>query len=255
MPVPDDVLTRFSNRAADYALARPSYSPAAIDAALEGLGEPRGLVAADIGAGTGISSRLLARRGVRVYAIEPNAPMRHQGEQDSDPHIEWRDATGESTGLGARSVDLVLCAQAFHWLDAQRALAEFRRILKPGGRAAVLWNVLDESDDFSKGYATIVARHATDPPQSPWFTGVASPFPGAEGWVLDRTVRTPNAQTLDRAGLLRRALSASYSPTSGPAHESLVGELEALFDRHSRDGVVTLRYQTEIHLCESSAST
>ena len=81
--VPDDPLlsdlsptTRFSGRAADYVRHRPGYPAAAIAAVLRGLGDPVRLVAADVGAGTGISSRLLAERGVRVLAIEPNAEMR-----------------------------------------------------------------------------------------------------------------------------------------------------------------------------------
>lgn len=82
-------LSRFSDRAADYAKHRPSYPTPAIDAILEGFGEPPQLVAADIGAGTGISSRLLAERGVRVIAIEPNAAMR----EAASPHplVEFRE--------------------------------------------------------------------------------------------------------------------------------------------------------------------
>lgn len=255
MTVPADVLTRFSDRASDYAKRRPSYPAEAIDAALEGLGDPGRLIAADIGAGTGISSRLLAERGVRVLAIEPNGPMRAQGEAERHPLVEWRDATGESTGLAAHSIDLIVCAQAFHWLDAPRALAEFRRILKPGGRAAVIWNVLDERDALSQGYAKTVAAHATDPPQSPWFTGVSSPFPGASGWGAPRTSIAPNSQTLDGEGFVRRALSASYSPTSGPAHDALVGDLTDLFQTHAKNGVVCLRYVTETHLCETCAAS
>ena len=64
-----DPTGRFSNRAHDYAKHRPSYPDAAVDAILLGLGAPPDLVAADVGAGTGISSRLLASRGVRVIAI------------------------------------------------------------------------------------------------------------------------------------------------------------------------------------------
>ncbi|MBC7773083.1 MAG: SAM-dependent methyltransferase, partial [Pyrinomonadaceae bacterium] len=67
---------RFSDRAEDYKKYRPSYPPDAIDAILDGLGPPASLLAADIGAGTGISSTLLAERGVRVFAVEPNPAMR-----------------------------------------------------------------------------------------------------------------------------------------------------------------------------------
>jgi SAM-dependent methyltransferase len=112
-----DPTGRFTNRAEDYAKHRPSYPDAAIDAVLMGLGAPPDLVAADVGAGTGISSRALAARGLRVVAIEPNAAMRAKAEPH--PRVEWRDGTGERTGLPPASVDLVLCAQAFHWLDPE----------------------------------------------------------------------------------------------------------------------------------------
>ncbi len=94
---------RFSDRAGDYAKYRPSYPAAAIDSILEGLDEPS--VAADIGAGTGISSRLLAERGVRVVAIEPNAEMR----QAALPHplVSFHNGTAENTNLPNASVKVV----------------------------------------------------------------------------------------------------------------------------------------------------
>ena len=71
-----DSVTRFDDRASDYVRYRPSYPVAAIDWILEGVGPPATLVAADVGAGTGISARLLGDRGVRVLAIEPGVKMR-----------------------------------------------------------------------------------------------------------------------------------------------------------------------------------
>src|SRR5262245_30605191 len=87
---------RFEDRAADYSRFRPSYPAAAIDAAFAGLGAPPTLVAADVGAGTGISSRLLASRGARVIAIEPNAKMR--AAAGPHPFVEWRDGRAEALG-------------------------------------------------------------------------------------------------------------------------------------------------------------
>ncbi|MBN3947811.1 MAG: methyltransferase domain-containing protein [Nostoc sp. NMS7] len=81
-------LNRFSERAEDYVKYRPSYPADAIDIILEGLGENSQLVATDIGAGTGIDSRLLAERGVNVIAIEPNAAMREAAKPH--PLIEFR---------------------------------------------------------------------------------------------------------------------------------------------------------------------
>src|SRR4051812_29902068 len=127
---------RFSDRARDYVRFRPSYPSEAIDEVLRGL--PAGIVCADVGAGTGISARLVADRGVKVIAVEPNAAMRGA----ATPHelVEWRAGTAEATGLGTAAVDLVVCAQAFHWFDPARALEEFHRILRPGGRVALMWN-------------------------------------------------------------------------------------------------------------------
>ncbi|MGH2570868.1 MAG: class I SAM-dependent methyltransferase, partial [bacterium] len=126
---------RFTDRAADYVRYRPDYPAAAIDHVLNGLGDPSRLTAADVGAGTGISSRLLAERGTRAVAIEPNAAMRAAAEPH--PRVEWRDGTAEDTRLAAASMDLVLCAQAFHWFRQEEAVAEFARVLRPRGRLVV----------------------------------------------------------------------------------------------------------------------
>ena len=93
----EDSTTRFGARAQAYAAFRPSYPPAAIEAALDGLGDPNSLTIADVGAGTGISARLFSERGVSVIAIEPNARMREAAEQHS--RVTWRDGTAEQTHL------------------------------------------------------------------------------------------------------------------------------------------------------------
>lgn len=240
--------SRFSARAADYARFRPDYPPAAVEHILDDLGDPERLVSADIGAGTGISARLLASRGVQVCAVEPNAEMRAAAELH--PRITWHDGTAEATGLPGASVDLVLCAQAFHWFRQPEAIAEFDRILRIPGRLALMWNARERADPLTRGY--IEAIHA-----------VNGEHP-AERKELDPTVvgesgrfRAParqvfaHAQTLDREGLLGRAISASYVPRVGPLLQELSRRLDALYERH-RDsrGLVTLRYRTEVWLAE-----
>src|SRR5439155_4436241 len=149
---------RFTDRAGDYVRYRPDYPAKAIDAVLGGLGDPALLVAADLGAGTGISARLLAERGVRVFAVEPNAAMR--GEAAPHERVTWRDATAEATGLATESLDLLLCAQAFHWFRQRDALVEFHRVLRPRGRLALVWNSRDRSDRLTLGY--VEAIHAVN---------------------------------------------------------------------------------------------
>src|SRR5438552_17882739 len=107
---------RFGDRAQDYRRYRPHHPAAALNAILEGLGEPAELEAADVGAGTGIASRQLAAHGVRVLAVEPNAEMR--AAAIPHPGIEWRAGTGEATGLDSGVGGPGRCAQASHWFRA-----------------------------------------------------------------------------------------------------------------------------------------
>ncbi len=238
--------TRFGDRAAAYAAGRPDYPAAAIDAVLERLGDrPR---VADVGAGTGISSRLLAARGCAVDAVEPNAEMR--GAAADVPGIVWHAATGEATGLDAASVNLVCCAQAFHWLDAAAAVAEFHRILVPGGRLALVWNVHDADDPATAAYRAVILAHETEPPTSPWATEIdvaGRIAPHFRGYGL---LRVPHEQQLDETGLLRRAASSSYLPRSGPAAAALAGDLRALFGERAEQGRFRIRYRCEVHLAE-----
>ena len=237
---------RFSDRAADYAKYRPSYPAVAIDSILEGLDNPSQLVAADIGAGTGISSRLLAERGIRVLAIEPNAEMR----QAALPHplVEFHDDTAEHTNLLNASVDLVVCFQSFHWFDPKPTLVEFRRILKPNGRLAVVWNDRDREDKFTQSYTRLVQIASNNHPAESRLVSVdpllASPlFPNV------RCHTFAYRQELDLDGLIGRVMSVSYIPRSGLAHQQLVSDLKELYTR-SRDqnGSVYLVYRTSVYL-------
>jgi SAM-dependent methyltransferase len=232
---------RFADRAADYVVGRPSYPDAAIDALFDGLGDPREVLVADVGAGTGISSRLLAARGAHVLAIEPNAAMRQAAEPHAD--VEYLDATGESTGLEEASVDLVTAFQAFHWVDHAKALREFVRILRPGGRAAVVYNERDERDPFTAAYGALVRRYSTDNTEQ-WRENAVAAFEAFEAWHTPRRLTFYHAHVLDLDGVIARARSSSYLPKDGPAGEALHAEIRDLVARFARDGVVTMAIET-----------
>jgi SAM-dependent methyltransferase len=133
----------FTGLAGNYSKYRPTYSESVLTALLSLVNKPiADIDAADVGAGTGIWSRMLAQRGCRtVVAVEPNDDMRAAGIKDStDLAIEWSQGTGERTGLEDQSKDALSMASSFHWVDFEQGLEEFSRILRPQGRFAALWN-------------------------------------------------------------------------------------------------------------------
>lgn len=129
----------FTGLAKDYAAYRPGYSPFITDllASLIGGGAP----AADVGAGTGIWSRQLARAGFKLTAVEPNDEMRKFGEAaNAETAIAWRKGSAEQTGLADASCRLLSMASSFHWTDFDAAIAEFDRVLTKDGYFLALWN-------------------------------------------------------------------------------------------------------------------
>ncbi len=131
----------FSPQAEAYALARPGYPTKLIDRLIEHVGCAPGDTVADVGAGTGIFTELLAERGFRVSSVEPNAAMRAEARPRDG--VEWFDGSFETTGLGDASQAWVVAAQAFHWADPALALPEVCRVLVAGGPFTVLWNNRD----------------------------------------------------------------------------------------------------------------
>ena len=225
-----DSVTRFDDRASDYVRYRPSYPAAAIDRILEGLGPPDRLVAADIGAGTGISARLLGDRGVRVLAVEPGVAMR--GAAAAHPNVTWIGGTAEATGLASGVVGLVLAAQAFHWFRPPQALAEFARILEPSGRLAIMWNRRSTTDPLTAGFrqAILDVGGETAAERMPFDADVVSGS-GLFSPVVRATF--PNAQRLDLEGVIGRARSASGVPKTGALGEQLVSMLRDLHARYA----------------------
>jgi len=128
----------FGTVADRYDRYRPGYAAAAVVWALGG----RPLRVADLGAGTGILSRLLRRLGHEVVAVEPDDRMRARLTKAS-PGITILAGAAEEIPLPDRSVDAVVAGQAYHWFDTDRAHPQIARVLRPGGVFAVLRNDAD----------------------------------------------------------------------------------------------------------------
>ncbi|MBW4533588.1 MAG: class I SAM-dependent methyltransferase [Pleurocapsa minor HA4230-MV1] len=242
--------SRFSDRAQDYAKYRPSYPSEAIDCILAGL-DTSG-IAADIGAGTGISSRLLADRGVKVIAIEPNAAMKQAAE--SHPLVEFGDGNAEATKLSDNSVDLVTCFQSFHWFNPEPVLQEFARILKPKGVLAVVWNNRDREDNFTREYSHLIQVASNN--QSELRYGTQRFLHEPELFAPVRHEIFPYYQGLNREALIGRAMSTSYIPKQGEIATKFIQDLEQLYEQHKNsNGLVYLKYNTSIYLTFLLVST
>ncbi len=247
-----DNKTRFSDRVDTYVKYRPSYPRELFDYLYGDAGFSPDAEIADIGAGTGIFTRLLLERGNRVTAVEPNREMRQALEQALGASVNLRVLPGsaEATGLAGGSVDFIVSAQAFHWFDRDAAKTEFRRILQPGGLAALIWNTRPTSGTpFLEAYEQLLHRYGTDYGQVNHRNiaedDLAAFFrPG----TMRKTVFA-NPISYDYKGLLGRMLSSSYIPIVGhPNHEPLMADFRDLFARSEQDGQVVVAYETELYI-------
>jgi SAM-dependent methyltransferase len=164
MPVHHAAADGFAKKADAYVRGRPEY-PAEIDVWLRGvLGLGAGKRGLDLGAGTGKFTVRLLATGAAATAVEPVAEMRARfGE--TVPGGDVRDGTAEAIPLPDAAFDAVVCAQAFHWFATPSALAEIHRVLKPGGRLGLVWNVRDESVDWVAALSEIMRPFEGDAPR------------------------------------------------------------------------------------------
>jgi hypothetical protein len=157
-------------------------------------------------------------------------------------------ASAEQTSLADASVDLVVCAQAFHWFDVDKCRVEFTRITKPGGWCALIWNERKlAASQFLVQYEDLVKRYSAD------YQAVRHERIGLrelERLFLNGYCFVPfaNQQLLDLDGLIGRCASSSYAPAAGdPKHEPMVRELTEIFERNQVDGRVNFEYRTAVY--------
>jgi ubiquinone/menaquinone biosynthesis C-methylase UbiE len=237
---------RFTGRVSEYEKFRKRYP---VDKVLGMLREWCGLTSewlvADVGAGTGMLAEVFLENGNRVMAIEPNAEMRAACELlvERWPKLRVKDATAEETTLEEASLDIVAAGRAFHWFDTEKALAEFRRILRPGGWVVLVSVGRSKAESKqSEEYETLLAEHGTN-----YFEYVRSGYRVHErledlfagGVVMQHTWQIEDGMTLEE--FIGQAMSTSVAPL--PGHEKYEGMQQALrefFARYAVDGTLTM---------------
>lgn len=252
-----DPLHRFSDRVQDYVRFRPSYPPELIAHLRHQAGLGPGCMVADVGAGTGIFTRLLLETGARVFAVEPNDAMRAAAEVElaRNPRFTSVPGTSEQTGLPDRSVGLITCAQAFHWFEPMATRREFRRIGSTGAWCALVWNEpIADATEFSQGYERIKENYGTDfeavRHRSTERKDIYDRFFGRRTWEKRSF---GNFQVLDFEGLKGRLLSSSYAPKEGhPSHPPMLAALRELYERCQQGDMIRMDYRTNLYLGQFS---
>ena len=193
----------------DYERGRPGWPPEVVD--LPGL--PATATVLELGAGTGKLTRLLTPAFARVVAVEPADAMRRLLETIC-PEAEARAGTAQEIPLEDASVDGVFAAEAFHWFDDERALAEISRVLRPRGALVLMWNVPTEPTEpaiAAVEHFLAERRPKPDEVAYPLDLSVGGPYFASGEWrlVLEksefepfREARLPNPQTIDREGVV-----------------------------------------------------
>ncbi|WP_315836634.1 class I SAM-dependent methyltransferase [Bradyrhizobium prioriisuperbiae] len=154
----------FAAKADEYARGRPDYPADVLNWLQQRLGLGTGKTVVDLGAGTGKFTAYLAKTGAHVIAVEPVTQMREKLSHTL-PEVEALSGTAEAIPLPDASVDAVTCAQAFHWFATSAALTEIHRVLKPGGKLGLIWNVRDESVAWIAKLTRIINQHEGDAPR------------------------------------------------------------------------------------------
>jgi len=226
--------TAFAGVADAYERARPTYPDDGVRWLVGA--EPADVV--DLGAGTGKLTRALVALGHRVTAVEPLAEMRAELEL-AVSGVTVLGGRAEELPLPDGAADVVTCGQAFHWFDHARSVPEIARVLRPGGRLALVWNSRDDRDPWTARLSEIIGNETVQE---------SDLAPVVESGLFDpvETARFTFEHTLDRDGLLDLVLSRSYCAKLPPDERAPILEaVAALYDETAGPDGVRLVYVTE----------
>ena len=236
-------IDKFTDKSEIYAKYRPSYPPSCMAYLKNDIGLGNAVVA-DVGAGTGIFSRLVADIADTVYAVEPNADMYKKCIEESAAYtnMKFLATPAEKIDLSNASVDFITVAQAFHWFHVEDFRLECKRILKENGKVILLWNIKVNDAPIIKESEQICEKLCSS------FTGFSGGLENnknifvhffKDGKYDSQTFE--NNLTLSFDEFIGRTLSSSYAPKMGDAsYHEFVRQFTYLFQKYESSGVIHL---------------
>ncbi len=241
----------YARNAETYVRGRPEYPDAVDDWLRDALGLGPGTEVLEVGAGTGKFTPRLHGVGARVQAVEPVAAMR-EAFAKAVPEVPVHAGTAEALPFEPGRFNAVVCAQAFHWFPTRAALAEFRRVLQPGGVLGLIWNVRDERVDWVAHLTEILRPYEGDTPR--YASGAwRQAFPASGFGPLTET-RIPHGHTGPAEQVIvARMMSVSFiAALPAPERQGVEEAVRAMIARYPAlrgKETVTFPYYTACYSC------
>ena len=246
---------KFSNKAENYAKYRPSYPSEFIHYLLYEA-DLLNSVVADIGAGTGILTKLLSGGVNKIYSIEPNYQMRSACIKycSAYDNIIIKDGSAEETELNDNSIDFITVAQAFHWFDKNKCKIEFHRILRKNGKLVLVWNNRTPSNELVKENDELCRFLC---PDFKGFAGGSETNPESESDIFLNGICEYKVFDNDRLLTLEEymggSLSSSYAPSEQDSnYYEFIAGLKLLFKKYNRNGKILIPNKTYSYFGEIS---
>lgn len=224
----------FCGKASIYEKGRPNISREALDYLFSII--PTNAVFADVGAGTGKFTSLIAKRGNFIYAVEPNDEMRTilTNKLNKYRNVKILGTCAEKTGISDQSVDVIVAATSLHWFDLSAFKLECSRILKSGGIIVAIYNPLKtELRKVTKVYKD----------------NIATDYLCKMGCKI---IEFPNSLYYPRDRFIAYYLSHSSSPSPNDIEfTSALRELNLKFDLYKIDDYYLFDFVTVMYICEN----